>query len=44
MTTSQASKSTSGLLWSKLSELDLSDEFRLVEVRDHRCGDPIEKL
>lgn len=29
---------------SKLSELGLSEEFKDVEVREHLCGQPIEKL
>lgn len=29
---------------SKLKDLDLPDEFSNVEIRDHRCKDPIEKL
>ena len=29
---------------SKLIELQLPDEFKDVEVRDHSCGEPIEKL
>ena len=28
----------------KLEELDLGEGFKNVEVRDHACGDPIEKL
>ena len=29
---------------SKLKDLDLPEEFSNVEIRDHRCKDPIEKL
>ena len=29
---------------SKLAELQLPAEFKYVEVQDHVCGDPIEKL
>uniref|UniRef100_A0A1X7UMC9 Uncharacterized protein n=1 Tax=Amphimedon queenslandica TaxID=400682 RepID=A0A1X7UMC9_AMPQE len=29
---------------SKLSELNLPEEFKYVEIRSHSCGDPIEKL
>ena len=28
----------------KLEDLNLGDTFKEVEVRDHLCGDPIEKL
>ena len=28
----------------KLSQLDLPDEFRDIEIRTHSCGDPIERL
>ena len=28
----------------KLSNLDLSDEFKDIEIRTHLCGDPIERL
>ena len=28
----------------KLEDLDLGEEFKNVEIRDHACGDMIEKL
>ena len=37
MTTQSYSRST-------LGELDLGEDFKDVEIRDHACGDVIEKL
>ena len=28
----------------KLNELQLNDKFKYVEIQDHACGDPTEKL